>query len=295
MANTDRVVGGIEAGGTKFVLAVGTAAGEISSRHTLPTRDPEKTLREAADWFAGQPPLAALGIGSFGPLDLDPMSPEFGHITSTPKPGWADCDIAGYFREALACPVILDTDVNAAALAEWEARAHDAPVSLAYVTIGTGIGGGIVLDGRIVGGKTHPELGHIRVARHSADREFGGVCPYHGDCLEGLASGPAIAARWGKRLDELDDFEASRIIAYYLGQLCHALFSTTALQHVVLGGGVMQAAGLLEAVSRSFSKLDNGYLPRGVDRIIEAPRLGTASGITGALLLAARAMNDGRA
>ena len=292
MTKDEAVLGGIEAGGTKFVLAVGTASGEIFGRHTLATRDPAETLDEAADWFAQQASVAALGIGSFGPVDLDPMSTTWGHITSTPKPGWADCDIAGHFREALGCPVGFDTDVNAAALAEWEARADDAAGSLAYVTIGTGIGGGIVLDGRIVGGKTHPELGHIQVARHPTDREFGGVCPYHGDCLEGLASGPAIMARWGGHLGEFENSEASRIIAHYLGQMCHALFSTAAVQRIVLGGGVMQAGGLLDAVNQSFAKIDNGYLPRGVERIIEAPRLGTASGIVGALLLASRAMNE---
>ena len=290
MANAEAVLGAIEAGGTKFVLAVGTASGEIFCRHTLATRDPADTLGKAADWFAQQTSVTALGIGSFGPVDLDPKSTTWGHITSTPKPGWADCDIAGHFREALGCPVGFDTDVNAAALAEWEARADDAGRSLAYVTIGTGIGGGIVLDGRIVGGKTHPELGHIRVARHPADHEFGGVCPYHDDCLEGLASGPAIMARWGGHLGEVESFDAPRIIAHYLGQMCHALFSIAAVQRIVLGGGVMQAAGLLGAVSQSFAKIDNGYLPGGVDRIIEAPRLGTASGIVGALLLASRAM-----
>lgn len=289
--NGSQMIGGIEAGGTKFVLAVGTAEGEIARHHTLPTRDPHSTLGEATDWFAAQGSLAALGIGSFGPLDLDPNSPRWGHITSTPKPGWADCDIAGHFGQALDCPVGFDTDVNAAALAEWRARSETTTCSLAYVTIGTGIGGGIVADGRILGGSSHPEVGHIAVSRHVLDTDFAGVCPYHGDCLEGLASGPAIMKRWGQQLGDVVAEEAPQVIAHYIGQLCHALFSIAAVDRIVLGGGVMQTGGLIEAVRESARRFDNGYLPGGIERHIEAPQLGSQSGIAGALLLGGAALD----
>jgi len=188
----------IEAGGTKFVLAVGPAPDRITARHTIPTCDPVTTLAEAAAWLAAQGQVSALGIGSFGPVELDPASPQRGFVTNTPKPGWADTDLARHLARALGgVPVGFDTDVNAAALAEHRARGGPAGGSLAYLTIGTGIGGGLVLDGRPVHGIAHPELGHIYPRRHPEDAGFTGTCPHHGDCLEGLACGPAIIARWG--------------------------------------------------------------------------------------------------
>ncbi|RDS78581.1 ROK family protein [Alteriqipengyuania lutimaris] len=288
------MIGGIEAGGTKFVLATGLRDGTVLDRHIIPTRDPETTLAQAGAWFGARGEVSALGIGSFGPVDLDPVSDTWGHITSTPKPGWRGCDHAGYFRRELGCPVGFDTDVNAAAIAEWRARRADPAQALAYVTVGTGIGGGIVSAGRILGGATHPEVGHIRVARHPEDREFDGSCPYHGDCLEGLASGPAILARWGAPLNELDDPDASKIIAHYVAQLCKALFSIAAVDGIVLGGGVMGTVGLLDRVREFVRILDQGYLPRGAERWIEAPLLGQDSGIVGALLLADEALRTDR-
>ena len=274
------------------MLAVGSSPNEIAARHVIPTRGPAETLREAAEWFREQGALTALGIGSFGPVDLDPASPSWGYITSTPKPGWANCEIAGYFKKALSCPVGFDTDVNAAALAEWRAREGSRQASLAYITVGTGVGGGLVEGGRIVGSSTHPEVGHIRVARHRDDAEFAGSCPYHGDCLEGLVSGPAVLARWGKRLDEVHDESAQEVVAHYLGQLCLAVFSISAVERLVMGGGLMKTRGLLERVRDSFEQLDNGYLPGGVERSIEAPALGEHSGITGALALAETAISQ---
>ncbi|WP_435199132.1 ROK family protein [Qipengyuania sp. 902] len=286
------MLGGIEAGGTKFVLAAGRSPADIAARHVIPTSDPTNTLREAADWFRAQGALASLGIASFGPVDLDPGSLTWGHITSTPKPGWRNCDIAGFFAQTLSCPIGFDTDVNAAALAEWRARGASRQASLAYVTVGTGIGGGVVAGGEIFGRPTHPEVGHIRVARHEADGEFAGSCPYHGDCLEGLVSGPAIVARWGRRLDELQDEGTREVVAHYLGQLCLAIFSFSAVERVVMGGGVMETPGLLERVRDSFAKLDNCYLPGGVERKIEGPALGERSGITGALVLAENVLSQ---
>lgn len=282
--------GGIEAGGTKFVLAVGPSPDAITARHTIPTRDPAATLAEAAAWFDAQGRISALGIGSFGPVDLDPASPGWGRITNTPKAGWADCDIAGFFIDRLGVPVAFDTDVNAAALAEYRAAESEGVRSLAYLTIGTGIGGGVVLGGEPVHGAAHPELGHIYPRRHPLDRDFAGICPHHGDCLEGLASGPAIKARWGASLSELsEDHPAHPIIADYVAQACHTLFAALAVERVVIGGGVAQTPGLAARIAARTTELGAGYLPGGARQRVTAPQLGDDAGITGALMLAAAA------
>ena len=192
------MLGAIEAGGTKCVLAVGSAAGVIKARHVIATRDPQTTLAEAAAWIGAQGHIDALGIASFGPVDLDPQSATWGHIGKTPKPGWTGHDLAGYFQRRLGVPVGLDTDVNGAALAEYHHGSGRGARSLAYVTVGTGIGGGLIIDGQPVHGAAHPEMGHIFPRRAADDQDFAGICPYHGDCLEGLASGLAIMTRWGK-------------------------------------------------------------------------------------------------
>lgn len=284
------MLGAIEAGGTKFVLAVGPSPDRITARHTIPTRDPETTLAEAAEWLAGQGGITALGIGSFGPVELDRTSPRWGFITTTPKPGWADCDIAGYFARALGVPVGFDTDVNAAALAE-HAASGSAGGSLAYLTVGTGIGGGLVLDGQPVHGIAHPEVGHIYPRRHADDRDFPGTCPSHGDCLEGLASGPAIMARWGTSLSHLPtDHPGHAIIADYIAQACHVLFASVAVEEVVVGGGVANTPGLVERVAQRARELDAGYLPGTARHRVIRPRLGSDAGITGAMMLAQRAL-----
>ena len=285
------MLGGIEAGGTKFVLAVGPSPEAIHARHTIPTRDPETTLTEAAAWFAAQGRITALGIGSFGPVELNRASNSWGFITNTPKPGWAHCDVAGYFARALRVPVGFDTDVNAAALAEY-AAAGGKSGSLAYLTIGTGIGGGLVLDGRPVHGIAHPEVGHVSPRRHPQDIDFAGICPAHGDCLEGLASGPAVIARWGCSLSELpSDHPGHAIIADYIAQACHVLFASVAVADVVIGGGVANTPGLVEKVAERTRALDNGYLPGGPRHRIRPPRLGGDAGITGALMLAEAALS----
>lgn len=285
------MLAGIEAGGTKFVLAVGPSPDRITARHTIPTRAPQTTLAEAAEWLAGQGGrLTALGIGSFGPVELDRRSPRWGFITNTPKPGWADCDIAGWLGQRLGVPVGFDTDVNAAALAE-HAAAGGGTGGLAYLTIGTGIGGGVVTDGTPVHGIAHPEIGHIYPRRHPDDRDFAGICPVHGDCLEGLASGPAIIARWGVSLSELPaDHPGHAIIADAIAQACHTLFASLAVGEVVLGGGVSQTPGLVERIARRARELDAGYLPGGARHAIIRPRLGSDAGITGALMLAQAAL-----
>jgi len=283
------LLGGIEAGGTKFVLVTGTSPQKMIARHSIPTTSPEETLAQAAQWFRQQGTISAFGIASFGPVNLDPTSASWGHITQTPKAGWSDCDLAGFFGRAFGVPIGFETDVNAAALAE----AQEQPVgsTLAYVTIGTGIGGGLVINGHAVHGVAHPEMGHIYPRRPEADLGFPGICPYHGDCLEGIASGPAILARWGKNLSELpSDHEAHRVIADYLAQLCHMIFATVSADHVVLGGGVMQTPGLIDLVRTRAAELDVGYLPGGQRHRIICPINGTNAGAIGALLLAEKAL-----
>lgn len=278
--------GAIEAGGTKFVLGIGDADGNIAARTIIPTRDPADTIAEAVAWIKGQCAIDGLGIGTFGPVRLDRAATDWGHILATPKAGWAHYDLAGTLASALNVPVALDTDVNAAALAE--AHARPGAVSLAYMTVGTGIGVGLVLEGRCVHGAAHPEMGHIYPRRPAGDDDFAGICPYHGDCLEGLASGSAIRRRWGASLSELPpEHEAHGLIAAYLAEACHTLFATVSVETVVIGGGVLGTPGLLDRIAAKTSALDAGYLPGGEDHRVSAPVLGTDSGLLGALLLAA--------
>jgi fructokinase len=281
------LLAGIEAGGTKFVLAVGTAPDAITARHVISTRTPAETLAQASAWFAAQGAIAAMGIASFGPVELDPASQRWGHVTNTPKPGWANCDLAGHFGRSLGVPVGFDTDVNGAALAESRLGAGRGAGSLAYVTVGTGLGGGLILDGQLVHGAAHPEMGHMLPRRHAADADFPGICPHHGDCLEGLVCGPAIIARWGAPLSDLAvDHPGHAIIADYLAQLCHSLIAITAVEIIVLGGGVMNTPGLVERVRDRTTVLGNAYFPGGERHRILRPALGDNSGIIGALMLA---------
>ncbi len=286
-----KLLGAIEAGGTKFVLATGTADGKIKQRCSIPTTDPDTTLGKAFDWFAAQPDVAALGIASFGPAELDPSSAQWGHITDTPKPGWSNTDLAGHFARELGISVGFDTDVNGAALGEFRLGAGRGTNGMAYVTVGTGIGGGLIIDGKIVHGAGHPEMGHFYPRRSAQDAEFGGSCPFHGDCLEGLASGPAILKRWGKTLSEMpQEHEAHDLVAGYLSQLCHTLFACCAVERVIMGGGVMKTSGLLERVQMRTKDIGGNYLPGRSCQSVMATGLGDTSGITGALLLAAESL-----
>ncbi|NTZ43196.1 ROK family protein [Altererythrobacter sp. SALINAS58] len=288
------LIGGIEAGGTKFVLSVGTSPTEILASTTITTADPQITLMQAAGWFEQFDQLQSLGIASFGPIDLDPSSSRWGHILETPKPGWTGCDLRGFFARRFSIPVGIDTDVNGAALAEFRFGAGRGAVSLAYITVGTGIGVGLVIDDKPVLGLGHPEMGHILPRRAEGDQDFPGVCPYHGDCLEGLASGSAIAARYGKSLSDLSpDHTGRRWIAEYLGQLCHTLAATVAVEIVVLGGGVMQTPGLIDATRNAADMLDQGYLPGRARQRIVMPQLVPGSGAVGSILLGQLALQAG--
>jgi len=276
-------VGGLEAGGTKFVCAVGRGP-DVAADTRIATTTPRETLERAIAFFRQHGPIAALGVASFGPVDLDPRSPTYGFITTTPKPGWADTDVLGPLRAALGVPVAFDTDVNAAALAEHRWGAGRDAGSVVYITVGTGIGGGAVVNGRAVHGLVHPEMGHVRIPHDRIADPFAGVCPRHGDCWEGLAAAPALTARWGRPAESLpDDHPAWPMEARYLALGIVNVILTLSPERVVLGGGVMARAGLLKRVRGSVSELLGGYV-RAAE--IVAPALGERSGVLGALALA---------
>src|SRR5215216_2447974 len=211
------VLGGIEAGGSKWECAVGTGPDDLRALETIPTTTPVETIDRVASFFERAGPVASIGIGSFGPVDADPDSPTWGYITTTPKPGWANTDVAQEVRRRLSVPVAFDTDVNAAALGEWRWGAAQGLDTFCYITVGTGIGGGGMARGRLLHGLVHPEFGHVRIPHDRDADPFEGVCPYHGDCLEGLASAVAIERRWGRPAHELDgDARVWELEALYL-------------------------------------------------------------------------------
>lgn len=283
-------VGGIEAGGTKFVCGIGSPERGSLRTIRIPTTGPDETIAAALAFFRSAPePLEGIGIASFGPVDLDRTSPTYGHLLATPKPGWAGTDLRGRIAKGLSLPAAIETDVNAAALAE--ARAAGDLGDLAYVTVGTGIGVGLVVDGRPVHGRGHPELGHLSPRRHPAHGDFGGTCPFHGDCLEGLASGTAIRAAWDASLDALPPgHPAHAVIADYLAQLCTTLLLATAPARIVLGGGVMTGGALLPAIRQKTARNVAGYLA-GCDEAalggrITPPLCTEPPGLIGAYLVA---------
>jgi fructokinase len=284
---TGALVGGVEAGGTKFACAVGRGPDDVRAGTRIATTTPAETLARVVAFFrerAAREPPAALGVACFGPVDLDPRSPTFGFITTTPKAGWRDTDVVGPLRDALGIPIAFETDVNAAALAEQRWGAARGCASVVYVTVGTGIGGGVVIDGRPAHGLQHPELGHVRIPHDRALDPFAGVCPHHGDCWEGLASAPALTARWGAAPETLPDAHpAWALQARYLALGLVNTILTLSPERVVLGGGVLTRAGLLERVRADVTALLGGYV-RAAE--IVAPALGERSGVLGALALA---------
>ena len=286
--------GGIEAGGTKFVCAVGTSPDEIGNQITFPTTTPEETIGKAIEFLLAQQrktPLSAVGIGSFGPVDPDPSSEQYGQITTTPKPGWAQTDLVGPIKEALGVPIGFDTDVNAAALGEYRWGAAAGLNLFIYLTIGTGIGGGYLVNGQPIHGAMHPEMGHIQLS-HELERDpFPGSCPYHGDCLEGLANGPAIEARWGKQGALLPpNHPAWELEAEYLAQALVNYILTLMPERIVLGGGVMHQRQLFPQIRKLVQEKLNGYLAipevsRGIEEYIVPPGLGDRAGVLGAIAL----------
>ncbi|MBZ5586509.1 MAG: ROK family protein [Acidobacteriia bacterium] len=285
------VYGAIEAGGTKFVCGVGSGPGEFDSE-SFPTTEPAETVERIAGFFRGKPAVKAVGIGSFGPVDLHPASPTYGYITSTPKAGWRQFDLAGAVGRALGAPVAFETDVNAAAIGEARWGAARGLADFVYLTIGTGIGGGAMAGGRIVHGLVHPEMGHIRIPHDLARDPFPGGCPFHGDCLEGLASGPAMQARWGKPAQELPaDHPAWELEAQYVALGVVTLVCTLSPRRIVIGGGVMRQRQLFPMVRRELARLLNRYIQarallEEMDCYVVPPGLGERAGVLGALALA---------
>lgn len=289
--------GAIEAGGTKIVCAAGYSALDVPQRYraVIPTTSPTATLEAVSAFFAhieadaGR--LRAIGVGAFGPIDVTEGSPTWGALLATPKPGWSGVSMVAPLAR-FGCPIALDTDVNVAALAEARLGAGQGAHSLTYITVGTGIGGGAVERGRPIRGALHPEMGHIRVRRDRRDEGFGGVCPFHGDCLEGLASGPAVLARWGAPMSALPDGHVGpEIIGGYLGQLAATVALMLASERIVFGGGVLSDTRVLPHIRAAARHELAGYLPiearlGGFERLITAPQLGDRAGIAGAFLLA---------
>jgi fructokinase len=292
-----RLFGAIEAGGTKFVCGIGTGPEDLTIVQ-IPTTTPEATVRQVIDFFQGsKEPIRGIGIGSFGPLDLHPESPTFGFITSTPKPGWRNFNIAGIIAGELGVPVGFDTDVNAAALGEGRWGAAVGLTDFLYLTVGTGIGGGAVVNDSLLHGLVHPEMGHLRIPHDRSSDPFTGNCPFHGDCLEGLASGPAMQARWGVPPSQLPENHAAWMLeAHYLALGLVSWVCTLSSQRIIIGGGIMQQPQLFLMIRQEVPLLLNGYIQArtlmdSLDDYIVPPKLGNRAGILGALVLAEAALN----
>lgn len=282
-------IGGIEAGGTKMVCAIGDEKGELFERVTIPTRQPEETFEEMIRYFSDKQ-IEALGIGCFGPVDLNCSSATYGFITSTPKPGWKNTDVVGRFQKALSVPVGFDTDVNGAILGEVMLGAAKGCENAIYITVGTGIGVGVYVNGGLLHGLVHPEGGHILLAKHPKDT-YSGKCPYHGCCFEGLASGPAIEERWGKKAEMLaDEMNVWELESYYIAQAITNYILTYSPQKIILWGGVMHQNQLFEQIRAKVPELLSGYIqhPAVTEKIadyIVPPALGDNPGILGAIQL----------
>ncbi len=286
--NPSSFVAALELGGTKTVVATGLADGTVLEEIRFPTTTPDETLDRAIEWLAGKGTPSAIGIGAFGPIRVDPESADFGCLLATPKAGWSGSSLVGKFSAALpGVPIRLDTDVNAALWAEVALGAAQGATDAAYITLGTGIGAGILSGGRLVHGALHPEFGHLKVPVAPGD-SFPGVCPFHGNCLEGLASGPAIEARWGKAAAELaPDHPAWEMEAWYLAHGILSLIAIISPSCVIVGGGVSQADGLHAKITARLTEITNGYFAAEMlESLVVPPALGQEAGIKGALLLA---------
>jgi fructokinase len=284
------ILGAIEAGGTKFVCGIGNENGDIIEKISYPTTTPEETLKLVTDYFKDKQ-IEALGVGSFGPIDLNQESSTYGFITSTPKKHWKNVNLLGELKKHIDVPMAFDTDVNAAALGELEWGAAKGLDSCIYMTVGTGIGVGAVTEGKLIHGMLHPEMGHILVKRHKDDT-YKGNCPFHGDCLEGMASGPAIENRWGQKGVVLSaNPQVWELEAYYLAQALVNYILVLSPKKLILGGGVMQQKQLFPIIIENVVNLLNGYIQHEnllvcIDEYIVPPELGDNAGLCGALALA---------
>lgn len=287
----------IEAGGTKFRAAIARGR-EVIADITIPTTTPDETLGASIDFIRASGPVAAVGIACFGPLDLDPTSSTYGSITATPKPHWSNTPVLDLVRDALGVPAAIDVDVGGAALGEWTWGAARGLSHFIYLTIGTGIGGGVFIDGKVHHGMGHPEMGHIAMERIDGD-DYAGYCPFHGACLEGMAAGPAIEDRWGMPGRDLADRdEVWELEATYLAQALRSYTYVVAPQRIIIGGGVMQRPGLLEMVRAKLAEQLNGYATSAIasgslDTYVVAPEFGQDAGLIGAIALAMSASTPG--
>lgn len=296
MKNNHRLYGGIEGGGTKFICAVGTGPGNIRAEARIPTTTPEETISQVVDFFKHQEDslgrLSAIGFACFGPLDPKPDSPTYGHILPTPKPGWTGADVVGMLQSAFDLPIGFDTDVNGAALGEWRWGKAQGLETFIYLTIGTGIGGGAFVEGKPLHGLLHPEMGHIPVKHDLIKDPFEGVCPFHGDCLEGLASGIAIEARWGQRGNSLSPGHlAWELEADYIAQALASYSYILSPQRIIVGGGIGSVPHLLPKIQKRTRGYINGYIQsdiilKNIETYIVSPGLRNRSGILGAIALA---------
>ncbi len=289
---------GIEAGGTKWVCMIAAHPEDIRASARFPTTLPEETIGAAIAFIKRQiqpGELKGLGIGSFGPLDLDPESPTYGFLTTTPKPGWSNSDLISPFRVAFDLPTGFDTDVNAAALGEARWGAAQGLTDFVYMTIGTGIGGAGMVNGSLIHGLVHTEIGHVRIPHDKERDPFPGVCPYHGDCLEGLATGLAIEARWGKKGEKLPpEHPAWQLEAHYLALGVANLIFTLSPQRIILGGGVMEQEHLFPLIRKSVLDILSNYISakeilENIEQYIVPPGLGSQAGVLGAIALGQRA------
>jgi len=292
--------GGIEGGGTKFICAVGTSPDDIRREIRIPTTTPEETLGHAISFFkqaeADIGRLSALGVACFGPVDPRPDSPTYGHILPTPKPGWTNTNVLGILKSVLDMPMAFDVDVNGAALGEWTWGAAQGLDTFIYLTIGTGIGGGSMVNGKLLHGLLHPEMGHIMIPHDKQRDPFEGACPFHGDCFEGLASGPALEKRWGQKAETLPpDHPAWALEAHYIALALANYITTLSPQRIIIGGGVGEREELLPLIRKNVQEILNSYIQslaitKDIDEYIVRPGLGNLSGLLGAIALAQDAM-----
>ena len=289
---TKNIYGGIEGGGTKFICAAGTSPEDIRAETRIQTTTPEETMLQVADFFKQQGELASIGFSCFGPLDPNPNSPTYGYILPTPKPGWSNANVVGMLRSAFDIPIAFDTDVNSAALGEQTWGAAQGLNTFIYLTVGTGIGGGAYVEGKLLHGLLHPEMGHIPMPHDRVKDPFDGICPFHGHCFEGLASGPAVEKRWGQRAETFAaDHPAWELEAEYIANALAAYSYVISPERIIIGGGIGAIEHLLPRIRQKTRALINGYVqaPRiqnEIEQYIVHPALGGRAGVLGAIALA---------
>jgi len=291
--------GGIEGGGTKFICAVGTGPDDIRRETRIPTTTPEETLGQAVSFFEQAEldfgKLSALGVATFGPVDPNPVSPTYGFVLSTPKPNWSNANVLGTLKSAFDVPIAFDLDVNGSAMGEWKWGAAQGLDTFIYLTVGTGIGGGVVANGKLLHGLLCPEMGHILLAHDKQHDPFEGACPFHKDCFEGLASGPAMEKRWNQKAETLPpDHPAWELEAHYIAQALANYIYTLSPQRIIIGGGVGGRDDLFPIIRKNVQTILNGYvqspaITQTIDEYIVLPGLGSRAGMLGAIALAQEA------